>query len=59
HSYPNAGHLIKHPYLPTTINSFKHPVNKAFYTFGGTPAGTYRASVDVWRKKIAFLNDYL
>lgn len=58
-SYVGAGHFIAPPYAPTTTISITHPVDGGYYTFGGQPEANYRASVDSWQKRIAFLREHL
>src|SRR5579862_6718114 len=52
--YPNAGHSIRPPYIPTTVTSMLHPVDGALYALGGTPEGNARAIADSWRKMLSF-----
>jgi hypothetical protein len=49
-TYDNAGHLIAHPYLPTSLLQFS--VN----LFGGTPAATATPCVVSWREVSEFLS---
>jgi len=58
-SYGGAGHFIAPPYAPTTTIAITHPVDGGYYTFGGQPEANYRASVDSWQKRIAFLREHL
>jgi dienelactone hydrolase len=58
-SYPQAGHMIKAPYIPTTIVNMKHPVIGELYALGGKPDANHQAGVDSWREKLKFLNTYL
>lgn len=58
-SYPGAGHLIMPPYAPTTTIAMTHPVDGGYYTFGGEAEANYRACVDSWRKRLAFLKEHL
>lgn len=57
--YPDAGHLIGTPYLPTTVTSAFNPSARSRLTFGGTAAGTAAANADSWLRVIAFLHDAL
>jgi dienelactone hydrolase len=54
-SYPNAGHLIGAPYVPTTVSDIQHAVTGGYFALGGTPAGTAFARADSWPRVIAFL----
>ncbi len=58
-SYPDAGHNIRAPYVPTTVTAMQHPVDGGLYALGGTPAGNARANEDSWRRVLAFLNQHL
>ena len=57
--YPDAGHSIQPPYIPTTTTTMRDPVNGAIYALGGQPEANYRAGVDSWNKKLDFLNAHL
>ena len=54
-AYPDAGHMILMPYLPTTRNASQHPVTHQTYAFGGTPKGCAEANVDSWTQVLDFL----
>lgn len=58
-SYPNAGHSIRAPYIPTTVTDMQHPVDGGLYALGGTPEGNARANADSWRRVLDFLNEHL
>jgi dienelactone hydrolase len=58
-SYPQAGHLLSMPYLPTTLRSSRHPIRQIDVGFGGTPAGDAFARADSWPKVITFLRKNL
>jgi dienelactone hydrolase len=51
--YPDAGHGLALPYLPTTT------INSGAILAGGTPAGTAAANADAWPKAVAFLGEAL
>ena len=39
--YPNAGHMLRYPYLPTTARASRNPhLRNARYSFGGTAPAT-------------------
>ena len=52
-AFPDAGHLISLPYLPTRTSGL-HPLGGRF-AYGGTQAGTAAARVAAWREMLAFL----
>src|SRR6516162_5304879 len=58
-SYPDAGHLLTLPYLPTTIRQSRHPIRHVDVDFGGTPAGDAFARADSWPKVLKFLQKNL
>lgn len=55
-SYPNAGHSIYLPYLPTTVLEGKHPLAGVVLKYGGTPEGVEKANVNSWREVLDMLN---
>ena len=58
-NYPQAGHLIGLPNIPTTVvNSAQRPGSLVF-AYGGAPQGNAIASADSWRQVLAFLQRYL
>jgi dienelactone hydrolase len=58
-SYPQAGHLLTLPYLPTTLRCRQHPIRHIDVAYGGTPAGDAFARADAWAKVVAFLRKHL
>jgi len=56
--YEGAGHLIRHPYLPSTVNQMTHPVNGVLYLVGGGAVEHHRAEVDSWSKVLGFLETH-
>jgi dienelactone hydrolase len=56
-TYPDAGHAINLPYLPTRTSSV-HPLGGNF-AYGGTRAGTAAARAAAWREMLAFLTTAL
>jgi dienelactone hydrolase len=55
-AYPNAGHSIQFPYMPTTVLARAHPVSGILIANGGTAAGNARAFEDSWRGVLEFLD---
>jgi dienelactone hydrolase len=58
-AYPECGHLVNFAYVPTTVDSSKHPITGHVFAYGGTPRGQARAREDSWPKVLAFLRDAL
>jgi dienelactone hydrolase len=59
-NYPDAGHMLRYPYLPTTARAARNPhLRNARYSFGGTAAADAEAQADSWRRAIAFLKSSL
>jgi hypothetical protein len=58
-SYPQAGHGIRIPHLPTTVNAGRHPIRGFLVARGGEPAAHARAQRDVWPEALGFLRDAL
>ncbi|MGQ0548481.1 MAG: acyl-CoA thioesterase/bile acid-CoA:amino acid N-acyltransferase family protein, partial [Armatimonadota bacterium] len=58
-SYPQAGHLVSLPYLPTTLRHSRHPITKLDFAYGGTAAGDSFARADSWPRVVAFLRTHL
>jgi dienelactone hydrolase len=58
--YPDAGHMLRYPYLPTTARASRNPhLGNARYSFGGTASADAEAQADSWRHAIAFLKSSL
>ncbi len=58
--YPDAGHMLRYPYLPTTARDSRNPhLRNARYSFGGTAPADAEAQADSWRHAIAFLKSSL
>ncbi len=57
-AYPNAGHAIGVPYLPT-LGSTAFPAGKARIVLGGTAAGNAFAASAAWANELRFLNTAL
>lgn len=61
--YPGAGHALSHPpmspYLPTTGNQLRHPVDGVLYGFGGNPEADAACRADYWTRVLEFLDQSL
>ena len=58
--YPDAGHMLRYPYLPTTARDSRNPhLRNARYSFGGTAPADAEAQADSWPRAIAFLQSSL
>ena len=53
--YPDGGHAILFPYVPTTQLSYAHPVSGRISTGGGQPAPNAEADRHSWQQALAFL----
>ncbi|MGH9685449.1 MAG: acyl-CoA thioesterase/bile acid-CoA:amino acid N-acyltransferase family protein [Candidatus Acidiferrales bacterium] len=54
--YPQAGHMLRYPYLPTTSRESRNPhLRNARFSFGGSAEADGEAQTDSWRRAIAFL----
>lgn len=53
--YPNAGHLVYIPYLPSSSTKYFHPIAKRWFEMGGNLEADYKASNDSWNKLLNFL----
>jgi dienelactone hydrolase len=56
-TYPDAGHMIAAPFIPTTISEATHPINGIFMKLGGTPEGNAYARMDSWQQILKFLEE--
>lgn len=54
-SYHGAGHYLQYPYLPSTVDQLKHPVDGLYYLVGGGGTEHYLAERDSWKKMLEFL----
>lgn len=54
HDYPEAGHLILFPYVPTTQIEYAHPVSGRLSTSGGRPDVNAQADEHSWRAALEF-----
>jgi len=54
HDYPEAGHLILFPYVPTTQLQYAHPVSGRLSTSGGRPDVNAIADEHSWQAALAF-----
>lgn len=57
--YPDAGHMLRYPFLPTTTRRSRDAGLRFSVGFGGTPAADAQAQAVSWRKSIAFLDRHL
>jgi dienelactone hydrolase len=57
--YPDAGHFISLPFLPTTCNQYFHPVAQLWMTVGGTAKDDAFAAKDSWQKVKDFFQAHL
>lgn len=57
--YADAGHGIRAPHLPTTVNSGRHPIRGFLVARGGDPAAHARAQAEVWPEALRFLEESL
>lgn len=56
--YPQAGHMLRYPFLPTTArNSRNAHLRNARFSFGGTAATDARAQAESWPRTIAFFRE--
>jgi dienelactone hydrolase len=57
--YPDAGHMLRYPYLPTTARASRNPhLRNARYSFGGTAPADAEAQADSWQRAVAFLKTW-
>ncbi len=58
--YPDAGHMLRYPYLPTTSRHSRNPhLRNARFSFGGSAEADAAANSDYWPRAIAFLRAHL
>jgi dienelactone hydrolase len=59
-NYPDAGHMLRYPFLPTTsrVSSNKH-LRGAKFSFGGNAAADAEAQAHAWRRAVGFLQKHL
>jgi dienelactone hydrolase len=54
--YPDAGHMLRYPYLPTTSRHSRNlHLRNARFSFGGSAEADAAAQADYWPRAIAFL----
>jgi hypothetical protein len=58
-AYAGAGHLLSHPYVPTTVSASRHAVTGELYAYGGNPKDNHHANVDSWAHVLEFLGKSL
>ena len=54
-NYPQAGHVLRPPYLPTTATVMANPKTPLRAALGGNAAANAAAASDWWAKLIEFL----
>lgn len=54
-NYPEAGHSILFPYVPTTRIAYAHPVSGIVTTMGGTPRANAEANEHSWRAVLEWM----
>ncbi len=66
HPYPfrhfsahGAGHVLKYPYLPTTVDGTRHAVSGQVLLRGGTPEANAFGQAAAWADTLAFLRDHV
>lgn len=58
-NYPNAGHCISIPHLPTRGPTYYHPVDKLWFTIGGSREEDAKASRESWSRLMEFFHESL
>ena len=58
-SYQDAGHAIRLPFFPTTVNQVKHSLTQKIRYNGGTPTGNAKATVDSWKRVLSFYKEMI
>jgi dienelactone hydrolase len=57
--FPNAGHALRYPFLPTTTRVSRPRNLKYAISFGGSAPADAAAQAEAWRRSIAFFNSHL
>lgn len=57
--YPNAGHMLNRPFLPSIDLPLCHPQDKSWYAMGGTAKGNAYANQESWKEVLNFLKKTL
>jgi dienelactone hydrolase len=57
--YAGAGHGIRAPHLPTTVNAGRHPIRGFLVARGGEPAEHAQAQREAWPAALDFLREAL
>lgn len=57
--YEGAGHMIRYPYVPATVLSYRHPVVPMDFALGGNMRDNARAVEDSWRRLLTFFEESL
>jgi dienelactone hydrolase len=57
--FEGAGHLIRYPYVPTTVTYYRHPVVPLDFALGGNAKANEAAAEGSWRRLLDFLRENL
>ena len=57
--FPDAGHVIRFPYVPSSDLAICLPVVNIWFVFGGTAEGNARANKESWQEVLNFLKKTL
>jgi dienelactone hydrolase len=57
--FKGAGHAIRVPYQPTTLNDVVHPLTRQMLALGGNPRDNAAASVKAWQRALALFDEAL
>ncbi|MGH7838798.1 MAG: acyl-CoA thioester hydrolase/BAAT C-terminal domain-containing protein, partial [Candidatus Binataceae bacterium] len=56
--YPQAGHMLRYPFLPTTSRHSRNAhLRNARFSYGGTDAADAQAQAESWPRTIAFFRE--
>jgi hypothetical protein len=56
-NYPEAGHSVLFPHVPTTRIAYPHPVSGVVTTMGGSAAANADANASSWAEVLAWVAD--
>jgi len=54
-AYKGAGHIIAHPYVPSTNNNAHHPLQGIVFDNGGNTVDHFLAVEDAWKHNLSFI----
>jgi hypothetical protein len=57
--FEKVGHVVRFPYLPTTVERYVDPEHGGGFVFGGKPEDTILADITAWSKTLGFLEEHL